>query len=103
VPDRDFAGRTVGRDWTSAARLWVREGPSSAVADKVRESLARALRNGSPDISAIRAEARANVAEPADAEAMAAQTIVVRALLAPLRARRLAGRNFEELAKDLTA
>jgi hypothetical protein len=31
---------------------------------------------------------------------MAAQTIVVRALLAPLRARRLAGRNFEELADD---
>ena len=46
MPDRDFISRHVRSPWRSAARLWVREGPGDLAIDKVRGSLAKALRDG---------------------------------------------------------
>lgn len=92
MPDRDFISRHVRSPWRSAARLWVREGPSDLAIDKFRGTLAKALRDGGLAVERARLEAdRAGSHLTLEArERLVERLLIHQAALAPVRGHRLA-------------
>jgi len=102
VPDRDFVSRHVAAPWRSAARLWVREGPSGATADKLRVALAKALRDGGGAVERARREAEraGGHLDRLDRERLVERLLILQAVLAPVRIQRLAAVDAAQLERQ---
>lgn len=92
MPDRDFVSMQVRSPWRPAARLWVREGPTSATIDRIAEALAKVLRDGGLDLERAKAEAQRSGSNLSDEERerLAVHLLVRQAVLAPVRGHGLA-------------
>jgi hypothetical protein len=92
VPDRDFISTHVRAPWRSAARLWVREGPSDLAIDKFRATLAKALREGGLAVERARLEAERAGGDMTreGMERLVEHLLIHQAVLAPVRGKRLA-------------
>lgn len=92
MPDRDYIARYVRAPWRPAARLWVREGPTAPTIDRLRETLAKALREGGLAVERARLEARrAGGQTTREAqERLVERILITQAVLAPTRWQRLA-------------
>jgi len=92
MPDRDFISTHVRSPWRSAARLWEREGATSATIDRIAEALAKVLRDGGLDLERARAETQrsGNYFSPDERERLAVQLVIHQAVLSPVRGHRLA-------------
>ena len=92
MPDRDFISTHVRSPWRTAARLWVREGATSATIDRIAEALAKVLRDGGLALERAQAEAQrsGNYLSTEERERLAVHLLIHQAVLAPVRGHRLA-------------
>ena len=92
MPDRDFISTHVRSPWRPAARLWVREGATSATIDRIAEALAKVLRDGGLALERAQAEAQrsGNYLSTEERERLAVHLLIHQAVLAPVRGHRLA-------------
>lgn len=92
MPDRDFISKHVGAPWGPAARLWVREGATSATVNRVSEALAKVLRDGGLAWDRAQAEAQRSGSHLSTEarERLAVHLLIHQAVLAPVRGHRLA-------------
>lgn len=99
MPDRDFISIHVRAPWRSAARLWVREGPSDLTIDKVRATLAKALRDGGLAIDRARLEAEqaGGHLTREEREHLVERLLIHQAVLAPVRGQRLATQDAAQV------
>lgn len=105
MPDRDIVAKRVRSPWRSAARLWIREGPSELTLDKCRETLAKALREGGVGLDRARheaAQAGAHLNQEGQ-ERMAGRLFIEQAVLAPLRDHRLTDLDASEVHRQESA
>jgi hypothetical protein len=102
VPDRDFISRHVRTPWRSAARLWVREGPTDLTIDKVRASLAKALRDGglTVDRARLEAEQAGSHLTREEREHLVERLLIHQAVLAPVRGQRLAMQDAAQIDRE---
>jgi hypothetical protein len=102
VPDRDFISIHVRAPWRSAARLWVREGPSDLTIDKVRATLAKALREGglTVDRARLEAERAGGHLTREERERLVERLLIHQAVLAPVRGQRMATLDAAQVDRE---